>query len=76
LRHGFASVAAVSGESLKLIGAALGHRQAQTTDRYAHLSHDPVRTMADRTAGRIAAFANAKPGKVIPLRKTKRKRKG
>ncbi len=76
LRHGFASVAAVSGESLKLIGAALGHRQAQTTDRYAHLSHDPVCAMADRTAGRIAAFGRAKQGDVVPLRKSKHKPNG
>lgn len=61
LRHGFASLAAVSGESLKLIGAALGHRQTQTTERYAHLSHDPVRALADRTAGRIQAFGEGKP---------------
>lgn len=67
LRHGFASVAAVGGESLKLIGAALGHRQATTTDRYAHLAHDPVRSLADRTAGRIAAFAMNVTAKVVDL---------
>jgi integrase len=56
LRHGFASVAAVGGESLKLVGAALGHKQVTTTERYAHLQHDPLRALADRTAGRIASF--------------------
>jgi integrase len=56
LRHGFASVAAVCGESLKLVGAALGHKQISTTERYAHLQLDPVRAVADRTAGRIASF--------------------
>jgi integrase len=56
LRHGFASVAAVGGESLKLVGAALGHKQIATTERYAHLQLDPVRALADRTAGRIASF--------------------
>jgi integrase len=53
LRHGFASIAVASGESLKLVGAALGHRQTSTTDRYAHLSTDPLRALADRTAARI-----------------------
>jgi integrase len=67
LRHGFASVAAVGGESLKLIGAALGHRQADTTDRYAHLQHDPVRALADRTAGRIAAFAAKGDAEIVQL---------
>jgi integrase len=57
LRHGFASVAAVGGESLKLVGAALGHKQVTTTERYAHLQHDPLRALADRTAGRIASFS-------------------
>ncbi|MES2252451.1 MAG: tyrosine-type recombinase/integrase [Pseudomonadota bacterium] len=37
LRHTFASVAASNGLSLPIIGALLGHRQTQTTQRYAHL---------------------------------------
>jgi integrase len=69
LRHAFASVAAVGGESLKLIGAALGHKQSDTTDRYAHLVHDPVRALADRTANRIAAFGAAEPASLVPQRK-------
>jgi integrase len=59
LRHGFASLAAVRGESLKLVGAALGHKQIATTERYAHLQHDPVRALADRTARRIASFGHS-----------------
>lgn len=38
LRHTFASVAASSGLSLPIIGALLGHKQTQTTARYAHLA--------------------------------------
>jgi site-specific recombinase XerD len=38
-----ASFAAARGASLLLIGKILGHRQAQTTARYAHLTQDPVR---------------------------------
>ena len=37
LRHSFASRALALGESLTMIGKLLGHRQVQTTARYAHL---------------------------------------
>jgi integrase len=55
LRHSFASVAAASGLSLPMIGTLLGHTQAATTHRYAHLAADPVRQANDRIGGRIAA---------------------
>lgn len=54
LRHGFASVAVADGSSLYLLGKVLGHSQATTTERYAHLQLDPVRAVADRTARKIA----------------------
>jgi integrase len=54
LRHSFASVAASSGGSLPMIGRLLGHSQAQTTQRYAHLAHDPVRQLADQASAVIA----------------------
>jgi integrase len=47
LRHSYASVAAVSGLSLQMIGKLLGHTQSQTTARYAHLSADPVKQAAN-----------------------------
>jgi len=37
LRHTFASIIASSGGSLTMIGAALGHSNPATTQRYAHL---------------------------------------
>lgn len=43
LRHSFAANAASQGLSLPMIGKLLGHTQAQTTARYAHLAADPVR---------------------------------
>jgi integrase len=46
LRHSFASFAAARGASLLLIGKLLGHRQAATTARYAHLAADPARDLA------------------------------
>jgi len=60
LRHSFASVAAASGLSLPMIGTLLGHTQAATTHRYAHLAADPVRQANDRIGGRIAAALGQK----------------
>jgi integrase len=55
LRHAFASVAASSGMGLPIIGKMLGHTQATTTARYAHLASDPVKAAAAAVAGKIAA---------------------
>jgi integrase len=55
LRHSFASAAVANGESLPMIGKLLGHRQVQTTARYAHLADDPVHAAAARVGGVIAA---------------------
>ncbi|MFO1086752.1 MAG: tyrosine-type recombinase/integrase [Reyranellaceae bacterium] len=54
LRHGFASIAVADGSSLYLVGKVLGHTQASTTQRYAHLHLDPVRAVADRTSRKLA----------------------
>jgi len=43
LRHSFASIGAGAGLGLPIIGALLGHAQAATTHRYAHLAADPLR---------------------------------
>lgn len=53
LRHSFASFAVANGSSLFLIGKALGHTQASTTERYAHLADDPVRGVAEAVANQI-----------------------
>jgi integrase len=58
LRHAHASMAVAGGESLYVVGKMLGHSQAVTTQRYAHLSIDPVLAASDRTAQRIAAAMN------------------
>ncbi len=47
LRHTYASIGAGLGMSLPLLGRLLGHTQAATTARYAHLAQDPVRIAAD-----------------------------
>jgi integrase len=55
LRHAFASIAAASGMGLPIIGKMLGHTQAATTMRYAHLADDPVKAAAATVAGTIAS---------------------
>jgi integrase len=55
LRHSFASTAAGMGMSLPMIGKLLGHTQAATTQRYAHLAADPVRTASDLIGNEILA---------------------
>ena len=51
LRHSFASFAVADGNSLYLIGMALGHKQARTTEIYAHRADDPIRAVADHHPG-------------------------
>jgi site-specific recombinase XerD len=69
LRHGFASAAVADGSSLYILGKVLGHTQARTTEKYAHLDADPVRAVADRTARKIAAAMKGgkNTGNVMPL---------
>lgn len=47
LRHTFASLLVSQGQSLPVIGAMLGHTQAQTTARYAHLFDDTLMNAAE-----------------------------
>ncbi len=55
LRHSFASVGAGASMGLPIIGKLLGHSQAATTERYAHLDADPMRRAADTIGATIAA---------------------
>ncbi len=70
LRHTHASVGASAGLDLPIIGKLLGHSQASTTQRYAHLDADPLRRASEQIAGRIAAAMGErvpKRGKILPL---------
>lgn len=62
LRHGYASVGAAGGESLLVIGRLLGHATSAMTERYSHLSPDPLRSAADRISSQIAADMQGQPG--------------
>jgi integrase len=65
LRHSYASILASSGLSLPVIGALLGHTQASTTKRYAHLFDDPLRAAADRVGAVVAEAGEDKPAATV-----------
>lgn len=54
-RHDAASSLAKAGASLHEIGTVLGHRQAQTTMRYAHLAVDHQRALVRRVMADVGA---------------------
>ena len=71
LRHSFASVGAAGGDSLLIIGKLLGHKNAASTQRYAHLGDDPLRSAANRISQQIAAAMNGQRGaEVVELKKS------
>ena len=68
LRHSYASVGAGASLGLPIIGKLLGHTQPSTTQRYAHLSDDPLRKAANVIGTTIAgAMAGGKGADIIPL---------
>jgi integrase len=70
LRHTYASFGAGGGLGLPIIGKLLGHTQASTTQRYAHLDADPLRRASEAIGGRIAAaLAGKRGGSVMQLKR-------
>ena len=67
LRHSFASIGLAGGDALAVIGALLGHADAQTTLRYAHLADDPARMAADRISGAISAAMDSQKNECVPI---------
>lgn len=75
LRHSFASFAVGSGLSLYLTGQLLGHKQAATTQRYAHFADDVLRAAADEVSSTVWAAMQGNSGAdVLPLRRVQRAR--
>jgi integrase len=66
LRHSFASQLASGGASLPLIGALLGHTNAATTSKYAHMFSDPQRAAVEKVGAIIAGNTIAT---VVPIKK-------
>ena len=48
----------MGGESLPMVGRILGHTQAQTTARYAHLADDPRQRASERIASSLKQAIN------------------
>lgn len=69
LRHTYASLLASAGLSLPIIGALLGHTQAQTTQRYAHFFDDPLRQATERVGAVVTAGGGDREDNVLPLRR-------
>lgn len=68
-RHTLASFAVGSGYSLFITGKLLGHSQAGSTQRYAHLADDVRKEAADTVSGVLAAALKGQGTPVTPLRK-------
>jgi integrase len=70
LRHSFASFGAGASLGLPVIGKLLGHTQASTTQRYAHLADDPLHRAVDAIGSTISAALDGKKGAAVtPLTK-------
>ena len=54
LRHSYASMALLGGESIRVVGRLLGHEKPSTTLKYAHLSDASVRKAVDALAPVLA----------------------
>ena len=68
LSHSFASIGAAGGNSLLILGKLLGHRHTTTTERYSHLSADPMRQAAEAIGQRIKAALGRRAGaNIVPL---------
>jgi integrase len=73
LRHTYASFGAGGGLGLPIIGKLLGHTQASTTQRYAHLDNDPLRLATESIGSRIAAALDGKRGATVVAMKERRR---
>ncbi|HZQ71687.1 MAG TPA: site-specific integrase [Burkholderiales bacterium] len=70
LRRTLGSWQAITGSSLPIIGKSLGHKDAQSTEVYAHLVVDPVRQSVETATNAMLVAAGVKAtAEVKPLKK-------
>jgi len=75
LRHSVASVGRAAGLPLGILQGLLGHREARTTERYAHIGRDPLHEAAETIGRRIqdalgeggAGLSGNDGAQVVPL---------
>lgn len=60
LRHTYASICVTQGMSLQMVSKLLGHARASTSERYAHLAHDPISNAAAQIGENISGFIGGK----------------
>lgn len=79
LRHLFASTGVGGGLDLFIVGKLLGHAQASTTQRYAHLANSPLKRATDAIGSALQAAigeARTTPGdeaeNVVSIKDTRR----
>jgi len=58
LRHSVASFAISSGASLAMVGKLLGHKDLQSTQRYAHLHDEPMQKLAALVGAKVSNTQN------------------
>lgn len=56
LRHSSASLLASDGESLKIIGQLLGHRDVGSTNRYSHIDLRAARAASDKLGRKLGEY--------------------
>ena len=61
LRHTYASHLVSSGLSLSIVGKLLGHTQASTTQRYAHLADEALRQATGLFSDKLGALIPTNP---------------
>lgn len=60
LRHTYASVGAMSGMGLGIVGKLLGHQTPETTAQYSHFADDPLRRASEAIGGTLVAALNGR----------------
>lgn len=70
LRHSFASFAIADGASIYMVSKLLGHASSRTTERYSHLSNDPLQAAVAQIGRRfmLGNVNNESGGEVIKPR--------
>jgi integrase len=65
LRRTFGSWQAISGTSLQIIARSLGHKSLKSTEIYAHLLTEPLRTTVEQTAQKMLNYCKEPVAKRI-----------
>lgn len=75
LRRTLGSYMAMTNQSLHIIGRALGHRSATSTQVYARLANDPVRQGMEKAQREMLSAAGMLDTNVVPLKTKKTKKR-